>query len=1314
MIQLKIRTEYSFGQTYAPIDRVITRLKEMGCTAAGMVDNNTWGHVAWHKACTKAGIKPLLGVSCVVEERSMWFLAKNKKGLSELYNAISQSYHQKLKTKRGAVNRLYRQDVIAMSANIIKFAGETTDGKFLKACKSIIDLDPSSRILNHAKSEIAERYGLMFVEVSDNSYVYQSDESTFEIASRSGLKVTPQYILDELSYQGNAEQFVWPCKIPHAKLLQAEGDLSALCRKGIKHRKLKMTKAYKDRLAYELGLIRSKNFESYFIIVADMVQYAKQHMLVGPSRGSAAGSLVCYLTRITEIDPIPASLFFERFIEPSREDLPDIDLDFPDKKRHLVFEYMAEKYGASNVAHIGTISRYKPRSALIQVCKALSIPPQATGAVKSVIIERSKSDVRASKCLEDTFMETAPGREFIRDYPQAKVATKLEGHASHTGKHAAGLLVCDDDITNYAVVDDKGIAHVEKGAAEELGLLKIDVLGLRTLSMLEDSGVDIDWYNLKFDDEATFEVFNKQRFCGIFQFEGRAMRGVASEITFKTIDDIDVAIALARPGPLSGGVTERYIKRMNGQKYDPMHPLVEKLMANTYGLPVYQEQTFTIVREIGGFDWKETTAVRKAISKSLGREILDPYWEKFKKGAVNEADALKIWKMIIAMGAYQMNKAHTFSYAVVSYWTAYLKAHHPLEFAAANLRNAKDEDSAILLLREMKQEGIDHIAFDVDKSEMNWSVKDGKLYGGFTALKGIGEITAKKMIASRKSGSLTAKQLEKIHKAVNPFNNIFPFHTNYQDLYDNPQKHGVVSEISEIADIVKNVPLHKQERVFLGEVVYTKIRNWNEAVNVKKRGGVKEEGPLEYLDIRLRDDHDTIGGRIGRFDYKAIGDVPVGAHIMVRAVFYNNIPWAFIKKWRQIDTGIHQEMETNNTTHHSDCMETNRQMKTNIIHHGDCLDVMKTMPTNSIDSIITDPPYALEFMGKGWDKVLPSIDIWKEALRVAKPGAILMAFGGSRTYHRLTCSIEDAGWEIRDCMMWMYGSGFPKSYNISKGIDKAVDAEREILFSYKREGRNNGILGDKTIITRNITVPATDDAKLWEGWGTVLKPAYEPIVIAMKPLDGTFVNNALTHGVAGLNIDGGRVEPATKDDYGRSAANAKGTVNAHDGFEGKSFKIKERSGDYASSQGRFPANVVLDKEAGALLDEQSGVLTSGKLKGSEYIEGHKGKEVYGQYNGFEFKGSPSNSGGASRFFYCAKASKSERNAGLPEGMKNTHPTVKPQKLMEYLCTLTKTPTGGIVLDPFCGSGSTLKAAKKVGREYIGIDIDDCEIAKRRI
>ncbi len=329
------------------------------------------------------------------------------------------------------------------------------------------------------------------------------------------------------------------------------------------------------------------------------------------------------------------------------------------------------------------------------------------------------------------------------------------------------------------------------------------------------------------------------------------------------------------------------------------------------------------------------------------------------------------------------------------------------------------------------------------------------------------------------------------------------------------------------------------------------------------------------------------------------------------------------------------------------------------VHTGDCRDVMASMGANSIDTIITDPPYGLAFMGKEWDRQVPGADYWRAALRVAKPGAMLLAFGGTRTWHHLASVIEAAGWEIRDSLMWLYGSGFPKSLNVAKA----------------------------------------GGGESFNGWGTALKPAWEPIILAMKPLDGTFAGNAKRHGVAGLAIDAGRIGAA--GGTRKTSPGKRVSVSAYgNGLNG--------GGSAPIDAGRWPANLLLDEEAAAALDEQSDELSSGTMAPtqtsgpSHFGRGAVGGHVTGQTYG--------DTGGASRFFYCAKTSRRERGEG------NDHPTVKPQALMRYLCRLTKTPTAGVVLDPFAGSGSTLLAALAEGREAIGIELDqhNADIARVRV
>lgn len=422
------------------------------------------------------------------------------------------------------------------------------------------------------------------------------------------------------------------------------------------------------------------------------------------------------------------------------------------------------------------------------------------------------------------------------------------------------------------------------------------------------------------------------------------------------------------------------------------------------------------------------------------------------------------------------------------------------------------------------------------------------------------------------------------------------------------------------------------------------------------------------------------------------------------------------------------------------------------IHHGDCREVMATLDAESVDAIVSDPPYGLSFMGKGWDRGVPGVEFWAEALRVAKPGAHLLAFGGTRTYHRLACAIEDAGWEIRDCVMWVYGSGFPKSHDVSKAIDKAAGAERETsgpkVYAGGHVQNHSGIAHGGSYCgfdhsgTTMATAPATDAARQWSGWGTALKPAWEPIIVARKPLVGTVAENVLTHGTGGINVDGCRV--ATSDQI--AAVTGKATLGGtRDGYD-RPWKHdpaalaarQERANvaiEKANTIGRWPANLIHDGS-----DEVVGLFPA-NVKGGTWnrTAGARHFNNDGEPTDYQTSGSDSSSGSAARFFYCPKASKADRDegceglpvkrcsdgrsSGLSSGMpekalapaRNHHPTVKPTALMRYLCRLV-TPPGGVVFDPFAGSGSTGKAAVLEGFRFIGIEreAEYVEIAKARI
>jgi DNA modification methylase len=432
------------------------------------------------------------------------------------------------------------------------------------------------------------------------------------------------------------------------------------------------------------------------------------------------------------------------------------------------------------------------------------------------------------------------------------------------------------------------------------------------------------------------------------------------------------------------------------------------------------------------------------------------------------------------------------------------------------------------------------------------------------------------------------------------------------------------------------------------------------------------------------------------------------------------------------------------------------QLENATVYLGSNLDILPTLPDNSVDSIVTDPPYELGFMGKKWDSsgIAYSVELWQQCYRVLKPGGHLLAFGGSRTWHRLAVAIEDAGFEMRDSIAWLYGSGFPKSMNIAKAIEATLTTGNSNKTQFKKlSGEKtkrrdaNGLYSanefhgnrpadytesaDGDFLT-NLD-PTTPEAKQWQGWGTALKPAFEPVVVARKPLIGTVAANVLVWGVGGLNIDGSRIGFASAADQASATPQGKVTSNSMagaapdvDGGERKEINRPD------NSKGRWPANIILDEYTAGLLDEQSGVSTSlahNRPQATKWGFGVN-QDNSNQYDYETGQTGYGDTGGASRFFYVAKASKKDRNEGLDglearantkfaqdawslENMsfgkttpaQNFHPTVKPTALMEYLIRLV-TPAGGVVLDPFTGSGSTGKAALLNGYRFIGCELTE--------
>jgi len=936
MLNLKVRTEYSFRKAYGPLDKVLSNAQG---DAVGICDTGTWGHVNFNKACKDAGKKPIFGVEIGVvndptertrqSESMMSFIARSNNGMREIYELVTRSTS---KQNFYYIPRLGYSDLFDISDDVIIFSGTNPKWGMLPVAKKdslFIEFNPMS---SRKALEFCEEKGFKPVATSDNFYPSVRDRKAYEVLVGRGRtdRTAPMHILNEWEFMDavpwateesikNTHLIAEMCEVdlPKAKNVSFNSPQSLLemCKAGALARNIDLSdEVYAARLKRELDMIAQKEFEDYFFVIADMISFAKERMLVGPARGSSAGSLVCYLIGITDVDPIVHDLLFERFIDITREDLPDIDIDFQDDRREMVFDYLRQKYGSEKVAHLGTVSRYKAKSTIGEVAKELGIPPWEVNDLKGAIIERSTGDSCAAFCILDTFNELDVGRQVLEKYPQMKIAAEMENHARHNGVHAAGIIVTEKPVHLYCSVNHQsGAAQIDKIDAEELNLLKIDALGLRTLSVLQDVLDQVGWSRdqllyYPLEDEKAFDILNKERYAGIFQFEGYALQSVTRQMKVHKFEDIAAITALARPGPLNSGGTTEYIKRHTGAApVEYLHPMTKKITEVTNGVVVYQEQVMTIARDVGKLSWEDVSTLRKAMSKSYGQEYFDTFWERFKVGAaendIPEDQAQRIWDNINTMGSWAFNRSHAIAYGLVSYWCCVLKSKFPLEFAAACLRNVKDDEQAVRLLREIVREGHEYSPYNKFKSDINWSVQDGKLIGGLMGIKGIGPKMAEDIVMRRGlKQPLTPRQENLLSTGTTPYDDIFECERRFGHMKKDPEKYKIASKIIDIQDLDADDP---GTFVFFGKLKEKNLRDMNETVNLAKRGGRRVDRNNLWLNITVEDDTGPIICTIGRFDYGKMGkqiveDGRLGDWYLIKGNIKRGFRKIYVEKWRKL------------------------------------------------------------------------------------------------------------------------------------------------------------------------------------------------------------------------------------------------------------------------------------------------------------------------------------------------------------------------------------------------------------------------------
>ncbi len=680
-------------------------------------------------------------------------------------------------------------------------------------------------------------------------------ENTLEIDEKINLKL-------------NLEQHFFPkYEIPSdSKAKNLDEYLLELATIGLQKKISNITPEVKQRFEYEIDTIKQMGFSGYFLVVQDFINAAREKKIpVGPGRGSAAGSLVAYALGITNINPLQYDLLFERFLNPSRKSLPDIDVDFADDKRSEVIDYVKKKYGHNCVSQIVTFNTLSSKAVIRDVARVLKIPIPTVNMITKFIPSKFGKVYSIDQALAEVpelkWVKESKDQQIVDLIKYAKV---LEGMVRNSSKHAAGVVITPDDVSNYSPLatttsQEEIVTQYNMKDIESAGLLKMDFLGLRTLTIIKDTidmvkrnyGIEIDIENIPLDDELTYNIFRKGQTTGIFQFESAPMREYLKRLKPSSIKDLAAMNALYRPGPM--GFIDNFIKRkFKEQAVEYLHPMLEPILQETYGIIVYQEQVIQIANKIGGMSLAEADNLRKAMGKKdliAMKEQKVKFLEGAERNKIDKKIAEKIFDNIFEFANYGFNKSHAIAYSHVAYQTAYLKAHYPAEFLAANLKNEYDDTKKVTkFLEDCRKLKIKVLPPDVNKPSVYFDVVNGEIVFGLAAIKNVGIPAVKEIIRAK-------EYLER------DFKNIFDFCVNvdtrivnkraleglilagaFDSLNNNrAQLFESAETILEFAHKVQNSKLNLSDSLFaddeeikLTEPKLPNVKNWNKDIQLSK------------------------------------------------------------------------------------------------------------------------------------------------------------------------------------------------------------------------------------------------------------------------------------------------------------------------------------------------------------------------------------------------------------------------------------------------------------------------------------------------
>jgi DNA polymerase-3 subunit alpha len=727
--------------------------------------------------------------------------------------------------------------------------------------------------------------------------------------------ITPGVIADICNLEIKKQEVYLPKPpIPGKDNLSEEDQLIQLTLEGLETKcrmhswiKAANISVYEDRISEELQIIISQGFARYFLIVWELIEWCRKNdIMVGPGRGSSGGSLVAFCLNITQVDPIKYGLVFSRFISEARIDLPDIDMDFEDTKRDKIMQHLKDLYGEHNVISLSTFAKMKGKGVVRSVGRVFDLPIADVSKAANSIVVRSGGDARADFCVKDAFEAFEDGKAFYKKYPkESEIAMELEGQIYGHGKHAAAMVVSANDLrdgqnANYAMRTQSLVCNWDKEDAEHMGLMKLDVLGLNSLTLLSEArklikqrhGVDIDYETLPLDDPKIFKEFSAGNNVGVFQFNSPGMMRMCREIGVEDFNMIVALNTLHRPGSLRSGIATSFQKRKHGEEpVTYIHPFIEEITRESYGLIIYQEQVMRFMYDLGGMPWKTTDTVRKVISKSKGVEQFLSFKQQFVDGCVRRKTlepeiAEKMFEELKFFGSYSFNKSHSVEYSLIAYWMMYVKVYYPAEFMATILsygNDAKKSDN----IQEARRLGLKLVLPDINASQADvWSINsDGHLVIPLSEIKGVGEVASRNVVKERdKNGPY--KDLADLERRVNKrsVNSKVRGLLSTAMCFDNNECKGVLDEarldqLSQYFDFsLSNDPMYRYRKMIkliatqakispLNTVVFggkDRSRRLHFGVMDKLKFGYKEHGDGKKLQ-ELRGTAGDLGGVYGNF-----------------------------------------------------------------------------------------------------------------------------------------------------------------------------------------------------------------------------------------------------------------------------------------------------------------------------------------------------------------------------------------------------------------------------------------------------------------